>query len=126
MTGKRSGRAAAPETPPMFVLADGSLVRPEVAGGIGGLKDTDIIPALATWTSYRGSHKPCDACGQRVHKLGPSKAPRPQPATHTRKGPNTTLYLCNEDAQLLRDEDVRVARERDGRIAHAQHLKRSR
>lgn len=109
------------EDVPMFVLADGKVIRPEVAAGLlGGLKIDDktaILPALARWTRYTGARKPCDACVQRIHRLGVTNAPAPAPASHKRIGPNSTLLLCNEDGQTLKTEDDRVAREAGTRVA---------
>lgn len=72
------------------------------------LPDERIFPADATWTAWKGAHRPCDVCGRLVLQMGMDKAPRPAAATWRRKGPNGEMFVCSPHQGELKPADDKV------------------
>lgn len=70
----------------------------------------------AKWSAYRGPHRSCSDCTERIHQLGAGKAPLPRAATRRRQGPNDDRYLCPEDAQARKELDDKAEAERKARL----------
>lgn len=75
--------------------------------------DGKPLGGKATWTAYRGKHKPCDRCVRIIHqKLWGFN---PHPARRRRNGPNGQEDLCLQHGEMQESRDklaARVAAER--------------
>jgi hypothetical protein len=84
---------------------EGERPPPPAPKGIWGALNTK-------WTTYKGVHKPCDACVELIHEMGTGRAPHPQPARLKRTGPNGDRFLCNEHAEQHKRLDHQVTAEK--------------
>lgn len=48
----------------------------------------------ASWSHYRGPHRPCGVCTRVIHERGQGGAPYPHPATLKRRVGGTDEYVC--------------------------------
>lgn len=67
-----------------------------------------IYPADATWTAWKGAHRPCDVCGRLVLQMGVQKAPAVAGARWRRKGPNDDMFVCSPHKEELKPKDDEV------------------
>jgi hypothetical protein len=89
------------------------------------LEEPRLGAIKAKWTQHKGGHRPCDLCVQRVHERGVGRAPVPRPARWKRVGPNDTLLLCAEDAEIQKRKDAEAETERARRVARADEARKS-
>lgn len=97
-----------------------------VAPALPPLKDSRFGAIGAKWSAWKGAHRPCDDCVQRIHDLGAAAAPVPSGATWRRKGPISDLFLCAVDADERRRLDRAAERRHDEPLAYKEHLEKAR
>jgi hypothetical protein len=70
--------------------------------------DGEPLGGDAKWTTYKGSHRPCDWCIRAIHQQ--VMRSHPLPARHKRAGPTSEpAFLCTVHGgrQLTRDQMVK-------------------
>lgn len=60
----------------------------------------------AKWTTYKGTHRPCDRCVRAIHQG--LMASHPLPARRKRSGPADAEFLCLQHAERQESRDTLV------------------
>lgn len=84
----------------------------------------EVFGAKGTkWSAYRGkTHVACALCVEVAHERGVAAAPRVQPGTLKRVGPNGDSYYCGPHGAELKRRDAQVDAKLAERAAHGDLL----